>query len=135
MSIENILKQIWKRSPVCVRNLILSIMSSRIGTHDPKAPESPLYVLGAFASSSGLAEGARLYAAARRREGREVICLDITQAMRQRTDLKESLDGVVAFESRNMLSLLGTIVVHANPPQFQLVLLKLGSEFLRNKRI
>lgn len=130
-----LLKKVWKKSPNFIRQFFIVILSSYIGKHDPQAPECPLYVLGAFASSSGLAEGARLYAKARRCEGKEVICLDITYAMHLDEDFPQGLCGVVPFENRNFLLRPGTIIVHANPPQFQLVLFHLGKVFLKNKRI
>lgn len=128
-------KKIWKYCPTTIRQAIISTLSLAIGTHDPRAPRQLLYVLGAFASSSGLGEGARLYARARQREGKDVICLDITHAMHQRNDYLHGLEGVVPFGERNCLKRPGVIVIHANPPQFQLVLVKLGKEFLNNKSI
>jgi len=132
---KSLLKRLWQRSPSWLRKLVITALSWRISPHDPQAPEQPLYVLGAFASSSGLAEGARLYAQARRREGKEVICLDITHAMQQRADFPQGLEDVMAFDERQQLTRPGTVVIHANPPQFQLALLRLGKDFLHNKRI
>lgn len=129
------LKKIWQISPMWLRRAVIDMLSLFIGPHNPRAPEQPLYVLGAFASSSGIAEGARLYAQARRHEGKDVICLDITQAMQQRVDFTQSLQGVVPFDERQRLVRSGTVIIHANPPQFQLALLQLGKHFLRNKRI
>ena len=120
------LKTLWQHSPSWFRELVITVLSWRIGPHDPQAPEQPLYVLGAFASSSGLAEGARLYAQARRREGKEVICLDITHAMQQRADFPQGLEDVIAFDDRQQLTRPGAVVIHANPPQFQLALLRQG---------
>lgn len=133
--LKYLLKTLWKHSPSWFRRLVITVLSWRIGPHDPQGPEQPLYVLGAFASSSGLAEGARLYAQARHREGKEVICLDITHAMQQRADFPQGLEGVIAFDERQQLARPGTVVIHANPPQFQLALLRLGRDFLHNKRI
>ena len=123
------IKTAWQRSPSWLRKLVITALSWRISPHDPQAPEQPLYVLGAFASSSGLAEGARLYAQARRREGKEVICLDITHAMQQRADFPQGLEDVMAFDERQQLTRPGTVVIHANPPQFQLALLRLARIF------
>ena len=128
-------KTLWQHCPLFVRQAIIATLSWKIGKHDPQAPRQPIYVLGAFASSSGLGESARLYARARQREGKEVICLDITYAMHQRSDFPQGLDGVFSFDERNCLERPGTIVVHANPPQFQLALMKLGKKFLHNKSI
>lgn len=128
-------KTLWQHSPSWFRELVITVLSWRIGPHDPQAPEQPLYVLGAFASSSGLAEGARLYAQARRREGNKVICLDITHAMQQRADFPQGLEDAIAFDERQQLTRPGTVIIHANPPQFQLALLRLGKDFLHNKRI
>lgn len=129
------LKKIWQHSPSYVRQAIITVLSWRTCAHSPQAPCEPIYVLGAFASSSGLAEGARLYAEARRKEGKYVICLDITRAMRLDADFPQGLSNVVSFKNRSQLSDAGTIVIHANPPQFQLVLFHLGKIFLKNKRV
>ena len=129
------LKKIWQHSPSYVRQAIITVLSWRTCAHSPQAPCEPIYVLGAFASSSGLAEGARLYAEARRKEGKYVICLDITRAMCLDADFPQGLSNVVSFKNRSQLSDAGTIVIHANPPQFQLVLFHLGKIFLKNKRV
>lgn len=131
----SLLKRLWKHSPSCIRQAIVTVLSWCIGSHSPQAPCEPIYVLGAFASSSGLAEGARLYAEARRKEGKNIICLDITRAMCLDADFPQGLSNVVSFKNRNQLSDAGTLVIHANPPQFQLVLFHLGKDFLKNKRI
>lgn len=131
----SLLKNLWKHSPLCIRQAIVTVLSWCIGSHSPQAQCEPIYVLGAFASSSGLAEGARLYAEARRKEGKHIICLDITREMCLDADFPQGLSNVISFKNRNQFSDSGTIVIHANPPQFQLVLFRLGKDFLKNKRI
>lgn len=134
--IKYYLKRLWKYFPQKLRHILITVyFFGRRGVHNPLAPLAPLYVLGAFASSSGLAESARLYAHARKAEGLDVICLDITRAMEQRVDYSEEIAGVVSFDQRHTLSAPGTIVIHANPPHFQLTLARLGSDFMKNKRI
>ncbi|MGN0008260.1 MAG: hypothetical protein ACI33N_01215 [Desulfovibrionaceae bacterium] len=46
--------------------------------------------------------------------------------MQQRADFPQGLEGVIAFDERQQLARPGTVVIHANPPQFQLALLRLG---------
>lgn len=128
------IKKFWRGSPICVRNIVLKILSCFISSHAPLSPNEPMYVLGAFFSSSGLGEGARLYAQEQLRKGKRIICLDITQVMFQNLDFSH-MNGVVSFEQRNKLVEPGTIVIHANPPQFQIVLFRLGKSFLLNKRV
>ncbi|MDD6182002.1 MAG: glycosyltransferase [Desulfovibrionaceae bacterium] len=44
-------------------------------------------------------------------------------------------ENVLPLEQALALSEEGTVVIHANPPQFQLVLCRLGRKFLANKRV
>lgn len=129
------LKKLWSHSPIFIRKLFILLLSYCISPHNKHAQQQPIYVLGAFKSSSGLGESARLYAKSQLRKGYTVICLDITHAMHQRDDFLHEVDGIVPFHNREKLINPGTIVIHANPPQFQLVLISLGKKFLHNKRI
>ena len=98
------------------------------------ADAAPLFVCGAFRNSSGLAQSARLYVQRQQRQGVHVLMVDITAAMLQRRDFtpaEEPLDLEQILNKRGC----GTVVIHANPPQFHLVLCKLGKDFLRGKRL
>jgi glycosyltransferase involved in cell wall biosynthesis len=92
-------------------------------------------ILGAFRSSSGLAQGARLYANRVEREGRAVIRVDITEAMVQQPTFSLEESGAIPLKEFMSMKLPCILVIHANPPQFHLVLFKLGKRFLHNKKI
>ena len=130
-----LIKKIWRLSPLLIRKFTIELISHKIGAHDKFAPQQPIYVLGAFKSSSGLGESARLYAKFQLHKGNKVICLDITKIMGQRDDLPQIEKNLVPFDKRENLIEPGTIVIHANPPQFQLTLFSLGKKFLYNKSI
>ena len=66
--------------------------------------------------------------------GADVLLVDITATMLQQRDFtpaEEPLDPEQILNTRGR----GTVVIHANPPQFQLALCKLGKDFLRGKRL
>lgn len=136
MSFTSLAKKCWKELPQPVRRVVLGgLCAVFVGRRAPVREDAgPLFVLGAFRSSSGLAQGARLYAEAVRRAGRPVLLVDITAAMLQRQDFPLP-DGVLSLEEARTRRGGGTVVLHANPPQFQLTLCRLGREFLRQKRI
>lgn len=92
-------------------------------------------ILGAFRSSSGLAQGARLYANRVEREGHTVIRVDITKAMVQQPTFSLEESGAISLEEFMSMKLPCILVIHANPPQFHLILFKLGKHFLHNKKI
>lgn len=96
--------------------------------------DGPMYVCGAFQSLSGLAQGARLYLAARKREGRKVFGVDVGKAMRAGREL-ELMPGCLELRQLREMTGSGTVVIHANPPGFQLALAGLGKSFLRGKRV
>ncbi len=129
------LKRCWKASPQSLRCLLLGgLCLLRAQKRVTAADAAPLFVCGAFRSSSGLAQSARLYAQRQQRLGAHVLMVDITAAMLQRRDFtpaEEPLDPEQILNTRGC----GTVVIHANPPQFQLTLCKLGKEFLRGKRL
>ncbi len=132
---KNLLKRCWKASPQSLRYLLLAgLCLLRAQKRLTAADASPLFVCGAFRSSSGLAQSARLYAQRHQSLGAHVLMVDITAAMLQRRDFippEEPLDSAQILNRRGH----GTVVIHANPPQFQLALCKLGKDFLRGKRL
>lgn len=94
----------------------------------------PFFVCGAFRNSSGLAQGARLYVEQCRGQGKLTHAVDVTDAMRMPRDLEPTEDTLSLRDARGMRG-PGTVVIHANPPQFQLALRALGKAFLRDKRV
>ena len=130
------LKKGWKKLPPWVRLWLLGARSALCLDRRPTlACTSPVIVLGAFRSSSGLAQGARLYADRVARNGGAVVRVDITEAMLQRPAFALEESGAISLEEFKALKLRGVLVIHANPPQFHLVLFKLGRRFLRNRKI
>ena len=135
MTGKNFLKRCWKTSPQSLRCLLLGgLCLLRAQKRVTVADAAPLFVCGAFRSSSGLAHSARLYAQHQQRMGADVLLVDITATMLQQRDFtpaEEPLDPEQILNTRGR----GTVVIHANPPQFQLALCKLGKDFLRGKRL
>ncbi|MBQ3058855.1 MAG: glycosyltransferase [Desulfovibrio sp.] len=133
---KDLLKHCWKASPQALRLLALSalclIQAQKRSAAMPKA--GPLYVCGAFYSSSGISQGARLYVQHCREQGQDVIPVDITDAMRYARDYRPEESLLTIQDARNMAD-GGTVVIHANPPQFQLALCALGKDFLRRKQV
>lgn len=136
MTVKALLKKCWKQTPLPIREAVLGLLcytraQKRFSVGENK---STTFVLGAFRSSSGLAQGARLYAQKKIQDGEHVVCIDITAAMVQRADFDLPSE-VLTLEEGIRIADAGTVVIHANPPQFQLVLCRLGKDFLKNKRI
>ncbi|MDD2967111.1 MAG: glycosyltransferase [Desulfovibrionaceae bacterium] len=136
MAIKSFIKKCWKKTPLPIREAVLALLccahaQKRFSVAEKK---TVTFVFGAFRSSSGLAQGARLYADKKEKEGACVIRVDVTDAMVQRADFLLP-ENVVPLEQALAMPENGTVVIHANPPQFQLVLCKLGKQFLANKRI
>lgn len=133
---RSLLKRCWRASPQSLRLLAcagLCLLRAKRATH-PGEALGPLYVCGAFSNTSGLAEGARLYAEASRQQETPSFMVDITDAMRMPRDRKPR-EQLLSVADARALRGTGTVVIHANPPQFQLALCALGKEFLRDKRV
>ena len=135
LDVKALLKVCWRNIPQSVRLSILKILCAIRAQKRFSVADTPtVFVLGAFRASSGLAQGARLYANKKQKDGARVICVDVTASMVQCVDFPLP-DGVLSLEQACALPDSGTVVIHANPPQFQLVICKLGKQFLANKRI
>ncbi len=134
--VKALLKRGWKASPPWMRLLAMRcICALRATKRSGTAPGGePLYVCGAFYSCSGLAQGARLYADKAEREGRQVLPVDISDAMVQGRDF-HPLHAPMSMDQARPMHGKGTVVIHANPPHFQLALCRLGKDFLKHKRI
>ena len=129
------LKLLWKRLPQPFRLGILSVLCFFMARKRTVVPNGRIYVAGEFHKSSGIAESARLYAEQKKREGFQVTLMNITATTWQNPVLSLERAGMVSHESLSDVFNPGTIVIHANPPQFQLALCRLGRRVLSNKRI
>ncbi len=133
---RSLLKRCWRASPQSLRLLFcagLCLMRAQKRRREVAAAE-PLFVCGAFGNASGLAQGARLYVERCRELGSQLHMVDITDAMRMPRDLQPAETPLSVTDAAAMRG-PGTVVIHANPPQFQLALCALGKEFLRHKRV
>jgi len=133
---KDLLKHCWKASPQGLRLLALSalclVQAEKRSAARPKG--GPFYVCGAFYSTSGISQGARLYVQHCRAQGQDVLPVDITDAMRYERDHEPDEVPLTVRDVQNSTK-GGTVVIHANPPQFQLALCALGKSFLRHKRV
>ncbi len=133
---RSLLKHWWRASPQTLRLLFcagLCLLRARKRFQDAAGGE-PLFVCGAFCNASGLAQGARLYAEACRQQGRQAHLVDITGVVCMPRDLEPAEPLLTVADAAAMRG-PGTVIIHANPPQFQLALCALGKEFLRDKRV
>lgn len=132
----SLLKRCWRASPQSLRLLFcagLCLLRAQKRRREVAATE-PLFVCGAFGNSCGLAQGARLYAENCSRKKQQIYRVNITNAMslpRNFVPQEVTISMTAAAAMRGP----GTVVIHANPPQFQLALCALGREFLRHKRV
>lgn len=131
-----LLKRLWKASPVAFRLLAMQMLCLVKATQrDGHATGvEPVYVCGAVRCRSGIGASARLYADRLRRCAVRVRDVDVTSIMLQKADLDVSqplrpLQETLSEDGE------GTVVIHANPPHFQLVLCRLGKRFLQKKRL
>ena len=133
---RDILKHCWKASPQALRLLFLNalccLQAQKRSTTMPEA--GPLYVCGPLYSSSGIGQGARLYVQHCREQGQDVISVDITAPMRLQRNFQPEVPPLSITEAQYICG-GGTVVIHANPPQFQLALCALGKSFLLHKRV
>lgn len=131
---RSLLKCCWQTAPQALRFLFcagLCLLRAQRRLQEVAASE-PVFVCGAFGNHSGLAQGARLYA--QHCQGKRVHCVDITDAMRMPRD-PETAEEALSIADLSGMPGPGTVVIHANPPQFQLAICALGKAFLRHKRV
>lgn len=131
-----LLKRCWKAAPQSLRLLFLAgLCSVRAGRRVRATPgDGPLLICGALRGNSGQSQGARLMLADVRARGLQAWGVDVTRAMRMAPVLPRP-DGVLDIEQAARLEGPATVIIHANPPQFQLALCALGREFLHDKRV
>lgn len=132
------IKRIWKRLPSQVQQAILkaccTLLSTRRDGHT--RGDGPVYVVGSLCSATGIGQGARLYLENLRGPGRQACGVDATSAMLQQAVLPPNTvaDGLTLSDLPSRTG-GGTVVLHANPPLFQMVLLRMNKNFLRGKRL
>lgn len=131
------LKKIWRRLPQPIRDkffgLLFAICSQERRPASLLRPE-PLYICGAFRSNSGLGRSACLYARQMEQAGHKVYRVDMTSAMRMQPDFSTS-PGELTLAGLGDHMGQGTIVLHANPPQFNMALLSLPRSFTSSKQL
>lgn len=93
-------------------------------------PAGSVYVAGPFTSLSGIGQGARLYW---QNLGGNAQAIDVTRAMAM--PCETTFEKALRLENLSDCPAGGSVVIHANPPQFQLVLRALGKKFLADKKI
>ncbi len=133
---RSLLKRCWRASPQSLRLLFcagLCLLRAQKRRQEIAAAE-PLFVCGAFGNASGLAQSARFYVERCREMGSRLHMVDITDAMRMPRD-RQPAETPLSVSTAATMRGPGTVVIHANPPQFQLALCALGKEFLRHKRV
>lgn len=131
---SRILKQLWNRAPQGLRTIYLELMMSRkIGSLERMPRSGPLYVAGAFRSNSGMGMGARLYARELDKAAKPHYCVDLTSEMRMDCELPSNRYLLDCASLEKMDG--GTLILHANPPQFQMALLALPKSFLKKTHI
>ena len=134
--IRQVLKSLWQASPqsvrlAAIRGICLLLAKRRVQS---AACRGPVYVCGAYRSASGLAQSARLYVRQMEQQRSDTVAVDVTDAMLQTHDLPP-FKAVMPLAEAKSIHGQGTVVIHANPPHFQIVLCKLGRKFLKNKRV
>ncbi|MBZ2170888.1 glycosyltransferase [Nitratidesulfovibrio sp. SRB-5] len=132
------LKRIWKNLPPQAQSRILKTCCSLLATRRDGHThgDDPVYVVGSLRSATGIGEGARLYLQSARDAGRQACGVDATSAMLQQAVLPP--EGIAdCLELSDLATHIGggTVVIHANPPLFHMVLLRMNRKFLRNKRL
>lgn len=100
---------------------------------DRKPQAGPIYVAGAFRSNSGVGQGARLYSREMALNAKAHYRVDLTSATRMASEFPPYGNMLNVKDLEDMRG--GTIVLHANPPQFQLALMSLPSSFLKTVHI
>lgn len=124
-------RHLWQRLPADLRRRALFAATS-IAAYRPPArvpAREPLIVGGVLRSATGLGESARLCHDALKSAGFDVYGVDLTGALMQPDDL--SFDFADARAHRGA----GTLILHVNGPLVPLAMLRLGRDFLRDKRV
>lgn len=131
---NSLLKKIWNLAPQPLRVLYINtLMARKFGELSRKPRSGPIYIAGAFRSNSGMGEGARLYAREMAAQGSPHFCLDLTREMRMAPEI--SYSGKLLDPGDLEGKAGGLLILHANPPQFQLALLSLPAAFLQTVHI
>lgn len=129
------IKSLWGGTPDFMKRLLFRALSMFYARAPIPAGESEVfYVCGAFRNNSGISQGCRLYADELERQGKNVIRVDLTRAMRQPENLPFAGE-LVQPRALGARKDNGAVIIHANPPRYFLALAGLGRSFLRGRRI
>lgn len=130
---DHMLKRAWRNMPLALGALCFRVLLAGRAKRPPTPPpqEPPFHVCGPFRSNSGMGQGARLYAAHLEKMGRPLVRVDITTEMRMAPEIPGDYDSVACLKGKRG----GTVVIHANPPQMQLAMLKMDAAFLASAHI
>lgn len=92
------------------------------------SPESPIILIGLFASPTGIGQGARLMWHDLRRRGHEVLAIDVTRSLGLPAGpTPEGVTDEAALKEVRP----GRIVVHLNPPLYKQMYMRMPSELRR----
>jgi glycosyltransferase involved in cell wall biosynthesis len=123
---------IWRRLPRAARRYALlqgsAWLAPRVTPH--ARATSPIIVVGPLRTASGLGQGARVCHDALKKAGLPVYGIDLTRTLLHDEDYPD-----FSFEDGRHLLGAGTVFLHVGGPLVPLALLRLGREFIKNKRI
>lgn len=123
---------IWRRLPRAARRYALLQGSAWLAPRiTPSAKASgPIIVVGPLRTASGLGQGARVCHDALKKAGLPVYGIDLTRTLLHDEDYPD-----FAFEDGRHLLGAGTVFLHVGGPLAPLAFLRLGREFIKDKRI
>lgn len=125
-------RMIWQRLPARWRQASLVRITSALAPRpdaDAKAG-SPIIVVGALRSPTGLGQSARLCHDALKLAGHDVFGVDLSGALMQPRDVTE-----FSFRDGRAVRGAGTLIVHVNAPFMALAMLALGKSLIEKKRV
>ncbi|MBS0241291.1 MAG: glycosyltransferase family 4 protein [Proteobacteria bacterium] len=125
-------RHLWQKLPLESRRAIFLGLTGYFAPRPSvnATPSFPIVVAGAFSTSSGLGQSARLCHAALSKAGLPVHALDITEQLLQPSDFG-------APQSAPLLDLegRGTLILHVNAPVLPFAMSRVGRRIVRNKFI
>jgi glycosyltransferase involved in cell wall biosynthesis len=125
-------RRVWRRLPYRWRRAFLfGVTAYAAPRPDPgAAAATPIIVVGALRTASGLGESARLCHDALLAGGFPVYGVDLTAPLMQAVDRFD-----FAFRDGAALQGPGTLILHVNGPLVPLAMLLLGAGLVRSKRV
>jgi glycosyltransferase involved in cell wall biosynthesis len=125
-------RTIWQRFPARWRQAALVRATTAVAPRpDPDAKaRSPIIVVGALRSPTGLGQSARLCHDALKLSGHDVFGIDLSGQLMQPRDVAE-----FSFRDGRSVQGAGTVIAHVNAPFMGLAMLALGRSLIRQKRV